>query len=63
MGMGSIFALGCTIGQGMSGVSTLSVNSFVTVLFIVIGAWLGIRYLVEGEIPTFSETISRLLGR
>ncbi len=63
MGMGSIFALGCTIGQGMSGISTLSVNAFVTMFTIVVSAWLGIRYLVEGEIPSFSQTISRFFKR
>lgn len=57
MGMGSIFALGCTIGQGMSGVSTLSINSFITVAAIAFSAWLGIRYLIEGEIPSFGQTI------
>jgi len=63
MGIGSIFALGCTIGQGMSGVSTLSVNSFVTVAAIAFSAWLGIRYLIEGEIPSLITTISGLFKR
>ena len=63
MGIGSIFALGCTIGQGMSGISTLSINAFMTVAAIVVGAWLGIRYLVEGEIPSFKDTIARFLSK
>jgi hypothetical protein len=63
MGMGSIFALGCTIGQGMSGVSTLSINSFITVAAIAFSAWLGIRYLIEGEIPSFGQTISGFFKR
>jgi len=63
MGIGSIFALGCTIGQGMSGVSTLSINSFVTVAAIAFSAWLGIRYLIEGEIPSFIQTISGIFKR
>jgi len=58
MGIGSIFALGCTIGQGMSGISTLSVNSFLTVAAIAFSAWLGIRYLIEGEIPSVGSFIS-----
>jgi len=63
MGVGSILALGCTIGQGMSGVSTLSVNSFVTVAAIAFSAWLGIRYLIEGEIPSLIQTISGFFKR
>lgn len=38
MGFGGITALGCTIGQGLSGVSTLSVGSFITLLSIIAGA-------------------------
>ncbi len=63
MGMGSILALGCTIGQGMSGVSTLSINSFIAVGAIAFSAWLGIRYLVEGEIPSLGQTISIFFKR
>jgi len=63
MGMGAVMALGCTIGQGMSGVSTLSINSFLTVAAIAFSAWLGIRYLIEGEIPSFGQTISGLFKR
>lgn len=63
MGMGSIFALGCTIGQGMSGVSTLSINAFLTVAAIAFSAWLGIRYLIEGEIPSFGQTVVEFFRR
>ena len=38
MGFGGITALGCTIGQGLSGVSTLAIGSFITLISIVIGA-------------------------
>jgi hypothetical protein len=34
-----VTALGCTIGQGLSGLSTLSWMSFVTVASIALGAW------------------------
>mgnify|MGYP006280903961 CR=1 FL=1 len=44
MGIGGITALGCTVGQGLSGLSTLAVGSFVAVAFIVVGAVLGLRY-------------------
>ena len=38
MGVGGVTALGCTIGQGLSGVSTLSLTSFVALASIVAGA-------------------------
>ncbi len=38
MGFGGITALGCTIGQGMSGISTLALGSFITFFAIIIGA-------------------------
>jgi hypothetical protein len=37
-------AMGCTIGQGITGVSTLSVGSFVALAAMVAGALLGLRY-------------------
>ena len=37
MGFGGVLALGCTVGQGLSGMSTLAVGSLITVLAIVIG--------------------------
>ncbi len=44
MGFGGVLALGCTIGQGISGVSTLTLGSFVTLAAIVAGAVLALRY-------------------
>ncbi len=38
MGFGGVTALGCTIGQGMSGVSTLAIGSFIALTGIVAGA-------------------------
>ncbi|MEI8324849.1 MAG: YeeE/YedE family protein [Betaproteobacteria bacterium] len=38
MGFGGVTALGCTIGQGIAGVSTLSLGSFIAVAGIVAGA-------------------------
>jgi uncharacterized protein len=38
MGFGGVTALGCTIGQGISGVSTLAVGSLVTLASIVAGS-------------------------
>jgi uncharacterized membrane protein YedE/YeeE len=46
MGFGGITAMGCTIGQGLSGMSTLALNAFSTVVFIVIGAVAAFRYQI-----------------
>lgn len=46
MAWGGILAMGCTIGQGMAGVSTLSVTSFIAVAFMALGAWGAHRILV-----------------
>jgi uncharacterized membrane protein YedE/YeeE len=44
MGVGGVTALGCTVGQGLSGVSTLSIGSVIALAGILAGAWLGLRY-------------------
>lgn len=44
MGFGGVTALGCTVGQGMSGVSTLALGSFVALAGIVGGAVATMRY-------------------
>jgi len=46
MGAGGVTALGCTVGQGLSGVSTLAVGSFIALAGIVGGAVLGFRYQI-----------------
>ena len=43
MGVGGVTAMGCTIGQGVSGISTLSLNAFVALAFILIGAVISLR--------------------
>ena len=43
MGFGGITAMGCSIGQGISGLSLLSAGSCLAVAGIVGGAWLGLR--------------------
>ncbi len=44
MGAGGVIATGCTIGQGLSGVSTLSIGSFLAVAGIVSGAVVTMKY-------------------
>lgn len=46
MGVGGVTALGCTIGQGLSGVSTLSLGSFLALAAIIAGAVTAMRYQV-----------------
>ena len=47
MGFGGVTALGCTIGQGLSGLSTLSLGAVLTVLAIAAGASLSIRVQLQ----------------
>ena len=50
MGIGGVLALGCTIGQGMSGISTLALSAPLALVAIFVGGVLGLRYLEEGSI-------------
>ncbi len=45
MGLGGVMALGCTIGQGITGISTLALGSFLTFAAIVAGGFWGLRLL------------------
>ncbi len=52
MGVGGVTALGCTVGQGLSGLSTLSLTSVIAVVGILLGAIGGFRFqmwLLERE--------------
>lgn len=44
MGVGGVLALGCTVGQGLSGISTLSVGSGLALAGIVAGGVAALRY-------------------
>jgi len=44
MGFGGITALGCTIGQAITGISTLAVGSFITFAAILAGSALTMKY-------------------
>ena len=46
MGFGGVTALGCTIGQGITGVSTLAVGSFLALAAIIMGSVVALRYQV-----------------
>jgi hypothetical protein len=46
MGVGGVAAMGCTFGQGLSGLSTLSLTSAVAVAAIVLGAVAAFKYQI-----------------
>ena len=43
MGVGGVVALGCTVGQAVTGVSTLAIGSIMVFAAIVIGGVVGIK--------------------
>lgn len=49
MGVGGVFAMGCTIGQGVSAVSALAISAPVVMASIALGARIGLSYLIEGS--------------
>ncbi len=44
MGVGGVAAMGCTVGQGLSGIASLSAMSFIAVAAIMAGAVAALRY-------------------
>ena len=44
MGMGGVTALGCTVGEGLSGVSNLSLTAFTATASIITGAVIALKY-------------------
>jgi len=46
MGIGGVTAVGCTIGQGISGISTLAIGSFIALAGIIAGAVAALRWQV-----------------
>ena len=50
MGTGGVLALGCTIGQGITGMSTLALGSLIALLSIIAGGIYGMKYLEEGSL-------------
>lgn len=50
MGTGGVLSFGCTVGQGMTAASTLSISAPVVLLSIALGARLGLGWLMEGSL-------------
>lgn len=66
MGFGGVLALGCTIGQGITGVSTLAVGSFIALGGIVLGSALTMkvqyyRMVYEGDASFAAALITALV--
>jgi uncharacterized membrane protein YedE/YeeE len=49
MGFGGVTALGCTIGQGMTGISTLAIGSFIALAGIIAGSVATLKYTLWRE--------------
>ncbi|RAU20578.1 YeeE/YedE family protein [Paramagnetospirillum kuznetsovii] len=60
MGTGGVLALGCTVGQGITGMSTLALSAPIALAAIVFGGVVGMKYLEEG---TLSGAVKAALGR
>jgi uncharacterized membrane protein YedE/YeeE len=51
MGIGAVVAVGCSVGQGLSAFSVLSLSAPLTLMSIVAGAAIGLRQLILGFGP------------
>ena len=64
IGIGGVLSLGCTIGQGVSGVSTLAIGSIITLVSIIFGASLMMKieyYRAVYEESSFVELLKNAL--
>ncbi len=66
MGFGGTLAMGCTIGQAITGISTLAVGSFITFAGIMLGSALTMkvqyyRMVYEGEASMVSALVAALV--
>jgi len=66
MGFGGVLAMGCTIGQAITGISTLAVGSFITFIAIVLGSTLTMKVqyyrLVYEEEAGFAKALVAALA-
>jgi len=66
MGFGGVLGLGCTVGQGITGVSTLALGSFMVFISIVLGSALTMKIqyykLVYEEEATFMKALVTALA-
>lgn len=50
MGVGGVFAMGCTVGQGITAFSTLAISAPVVMISMALGAKIGLAWLMEGSV-------------
>lgn len=50
MGIGGVFSMGCTVGQGITGFSTLAISAPIVMLSMALGARVGLAWLLEGSV-------------
>jgi len=43
VGVGAVLAMGCTVGHGLTGMSTLALGSVLSIVSIMLGAWITLR--------------------
>jgi uncharacterized membrane protein YedE/YeeE len=65
MGFGGVLAMGCTIGQGITGVSTLAIGSFLALISIIFGSAMTMKVqlykmVYEEEASIFSAIVTGL---
>jgi uncharacterized membrane protein YedE/YeeE len=66
MGFGGVIAMGCTIGQGITGVSTLAIGSIMTLFSIIFGSALTMKMqyyklVYEDEASLFKALVTSLV--
>jgi uncharacterized membrane protein YedE/YeeE len=49
MGIGGVLAIGCTVGQGLSGLSTLAFSSVLAISSIMLSGWLSAKVLQKKD--------------
>ena len=62
MGFGGVLSLGCTIGQGVGGFSTLALGSVVSIVFIVFGCALTIKMQYYMLDDSFARSLHQSLA-
>jgi hypothetical protein len=58
MGVGGVMAFGCSIGQGLTGLSTLGLASFVAVAGILLGSAAGLRGVLRVQPLVSAQDVS-----
>ncbi len=61
MGFGGVLAMGCTIGQGITGISTLALGSFITFFAIVLGSALTMKVQLYKMVYEEEATLGKAL--